>query len=795
MKTKDKAKKTHSEPLTAPPPTATIPVEHAQLKLSALMPPLANPRTNFPPAEMDELEASFTARGFTDALSQLLVRPIEYRGGRDVILSSGAVINGLSIEFRFPGGEWKPVSEAHRRDMLSDAPFINASQKMNSLEEVADVIALLPTHEIVDGERRYRVATKLGIETAPAAIALLTDDQALELQLVSAIQRASLSAIDEAEGICRLLELKDADGKPLQTVESLALKLGKSAAHISDCRGLRRLRGTDAGAAVENGTLTARHGKAIARIPTQALRDELTVLALKGSAMTGPGPLTAVQLEDLVRKNFTTELRGSQFDQAAENLVVMTIDDATGERTGGGACGDCPFNSKNAATAAGEKAGKFAMCMNLECHRKKCDAAYQLWADATAKPGVEVLTREQGQKLLDYTGKKIASHSGNSSLGDGPPDWILDDGVKNTKTWKALLRGAEVPIRTFKTGDGAVFEIVRTDLAIAAAIKNGHDIFEKDRAEDAQESAVNRAADEGDVEAKARQAQAAEDRKNALLKQQRAREIEQRMGLALTKALLQAVKSVKKPGREFWELLLAPMIESAHECDALDDVAKLLGCALPETADWRAEKQAVEKFIDAAPLEHLPALAMLLAQSMTYHDAIEAWEKKAFKTFAVDVKAVRKTELQQIEREETASREAEAIEKGLNWITKREKAAEFEWDAGKAVNPDVCEVALPEGVKAEVSLFAARCKTGWRAGFKITSKKHGSAEEAVDMNPPDYSSRELAIAVALPTVRAHFVRAKVPEAVTRIEAYIERLRAPEPPAEKAGKGAKKKGKK
>ena len=63
-------------------------------------------------------------------------------------------------------------------------------------------------YELVAGERRLRAAISVGLAEVPVTVRELTDEQALALALVENLQRADLNAIEETEGILRLLALR-----------------------------------------------------------------------------------------------------------------------------------------------------------------------------------------------------------------------------------------------------------------------------------------------------------------------------------------------------------------------------------------------------------------------------------------------------------------------------------------------------------------------------------------------------------------------------------------------------------
>ena len=63
-------------------------------------------------------------------------------------------------------------------------------------------------YELVAGERRYRAAQQLGLETVPIVVRELSDEEALQIALVENLQREDLNPIEETEGILQLLALR-----------------------------------------------------------------------------------------------------------------------------------------------------------------------------------------------------------------------------------------------------------------------------------------------------------------------------------------------------------------------------------------------------------------------------------------------------------------------------------------------------------------------------------------------------------------------------------------------------------
>ena len=84
-------------------------------------------------------------------------------------------------------------------------------------------------YEIVAGERRWRAAQLAGLQSVPALVKDITDQDALEVALIENIQREDLNALEEARAFKRLVvkfdmthgEVADAVGRSRASVSNL----------------------------------------------------------------------------------------------------------------------------------------------------------------------------------------------------------------------------------------------------------------------------------------------------------------------------------------------------------------------------------------------------------------------------------------------------------------------------------------------------------------------------------------------------------------------------------------------
>lgn len=110
--------------------------------------------------------------------------------------------------------------------------------------------------EIVAGERRWRAAQIAQLHSVPVLVRNYTDTEVLEVAIIENIQRADLSAVEEATAYRQLID------KFGHTQEKLAESLGKSRSYIANSLRLLSLP-ADVIGMVETGALSAGHARAL----------------------------------------------------------------------------------------------------------------------------------------------------------------------------------------------------------------------------------------------------------------------------------------------------------------------------------------------------------------------------------------------------------------------------------------------------------------------------------------------------------------------------------------------------
>ena len=142
-------------------------------------------------------------------------------------------------------------------------------------------------YTIISGERRWRASQLAGLETLPAYIREVDDEDLHAMALVENIQRQDLNAIEIALGMQRLI---DECGL---TQEAMAEKVGKKRSTVSNYMRLLA-QPSEVQLALKEGIITMGHAKAIA-----GMESSEQLKALKKCVKRG---LSVRQMEQLARK-------------------------------------------------------------------------------------------------------------------------------------------------------------------------------------------------------------------------------------------------------------------------------------------------------------------------------------------------------------------------------------------------------------------------------------------------------------------------------------------------------------
>ena len=123
-------------------------------------------------------------------------------------------------------------------------------------------------YEIISGERRWRAAEMINLETIPAILREVDDERTAEWSLIENIQREDLNPIERAEAFMRLINEYG------MTHQELAARLGLDRTNITNPLRLNELDSFCKGA-IRDGRLTMGHGKVLLGITNNEVRRSL----------------------------------------------------------------------------------------------------------------------------------------------------------------------------------------------------------------------------------------------------------------------------------------------------------------------------------------------------------------------------------------------------------------------------------------------------------------------------------------------------------------------------------------
>lgn len=189
----------------------------------------------------------------------------------------------LPVEF-MSRGKYQPRRDIHPEALEDLANSIRA-------QGIMQPIIVRPTgvdsYEIIAGERRWRAAQQVGLDSIPVLIKDVPDESAMAMALIENIQREDLNAIEEAQALIRLQQEFEL------TQQQVADAVGKSRTMVTN---LMRLMTLEQGVQklLEHGDLEMGHARALLGLSGERQLDAARTTVAKG--------MTVRQTEALVRR-------------------------------------------------------------------------------------------------------------------------------------------------------------------------------------------------------------------------------------------------------------------------------------------------------------------------------------------------------------------------------------------------------------------------------------------------------------------------------------------------------------
>ena len=136
----------------------------------------------------------------------------------------GQTVTQISIDELTPG-QYQPRTKMHKSTLDELSQSIKEQGVLQPL-----VVRRLASgrFEIVVGERRWRAAQLAGIDTVPAIVRDLNNDETAKIALIENLQREDLNSLDQAKGLLRLQKEFNL------TQEELGTSVGKSRSTVTN---------------------------------------------------------------------------------------------------------------------------------------------------------------------------------------------------------------------------------------------------------------------------------------------------------------------------------------------------------------------------------------------------------------------------------------------------------------------------------------------------------------------------------------------------------------------------------
>jgi ParB family transcriptional regulator, chromosome partitioning protein len=175
-------------------------------------------------------------------------------------------------------------------------------------------------YEIVVGERRFRAAKEAKLETVPAVVRDLTEQQMMELAVLENLQREDLNPIEEGLAYQTLME------KLKLTQEEVAKRLGKSRPHVANHIRLLSLP-PKVQEFISNGKISMGHGRALL-----GLRQKSKIPVVVDMVMNDS--LNVRQLEKLIQQLNENVSRETKKPEKKKDVFIQEREHSLRERFG-----------------------------------------------------------------------------------------------------------------------------------------------------------------------------------------------------------------------------------------------------------------------------------------------------------------------------------------------------------------------------------------------------------------------------------------------------------------------------
>jgi ParB family chromosome partitioning protein len=186
------------------------------------------------------------------------------------LIPTGTVAEKAGGLAEIPTVEIRPNPQQPREhfDEETLAALADSIREVGVLQPVLVRAAESGGYELIAGERRWRAARRVGLQTIPAMIRVADDATVLQHAIVENVQREDLNPLEEAAAYQQLIEDFSL------THDDVAVRVGKSRAAISNTLRLLQLP-PSIQRSLKDGTIRMGHARALLGTPDRAFQEQL----------------------------------------------------------------------------------------------------------------------------------------------------------------------------------------------------------------------------------------------------------------------------------------------------------------------------------------------------------------------------------------------------------------------------------------------------------------------------------------------------------------------------------------
>lgn len=230
--------------------------------------------------------------------------------------------------------------------------------------------------ELIAGERRFRTAKTLKLESVPMIVRPLTDEEVIRIQRLENAGRENLKALEAAEDYLLL----QSQGK---TVEEICTLHGVKRSHVFTRIRVAKLP-AEIKQLIKDGKLSITVADLIAKLPTEEMQNELTIRACKPDYYGDLPSFRAMQ--EIIAEEYTRNLSGAAWLKGKGGDVDLI--------EGVNPCATCPKRSGNMEDAEGSA----NVCTDVKCFAAKQAAHNERALNAAKTEGRTIIAPEAYSK-------------------------------------------------------------------------------------------------------------------------------------------------------------------------------------------------------------------------------------------------------------------------------------------------------------------------------------------------------------------------------------------------------------